>query len=64
MKMKNSHKIYEGHFKNDLFHGSGKITFLQQKFMYEGEFILGNCPTKGKLHYLETGDVYEGQFNQ
>ncbi|CDW71949.1 UNKNOWN [Stylonychia lemnae] len=64
MKLKKQNKKYEGHFKNDLFHGPGKMTFIQQKFVFEGDFLLGNCPTKGKLIYQETGDIYEGSINQ
>ena len=43
--MKKLNRIYEGKFMNDVFHGLGKLTYLQMKFEFEGIFENGVCPT-------------------
>lgn len=56
---------YEGWWKNDSFHGQGKLTFKPERkgengIIYEGLFIHGVQERNGKLIY-SNGDFYQGQ---
>ena len=53
--------IYEGPFKNDLFHGFGKLTFLDSS-TFEGVFLEGRCPKIGRKTF--EGDAYEGELDE
>lgn len=50
--------VYEGRFKNNQFHGEGKITFSSGKSIV-GTFHNGELPERGKIYYTN-GDVFEG----
>lgn len=63
--------IYEGNFKNFLFHGKGIIKYKIKKndennnnipISYEGQFKNGYKEGKGKLIFKD-GSYYEGNFN-
>lgn len=61
--MKGQNRIYEGPFKEDLFHGMGKLTLDSLDISFEGVFQNGNCALKGKITYIDTGDIYEGEIS-
>ena len=50
---------YEGQFKEDEFHGYGKLTNIQKKSFYEGTFKMGEKEGKGELKE-GGGGIYEG----
>tara|TARA_S200000501_G_C20845880_1_gene753603 strand:- start:2085 stop:2525 length:441 start_codon:yes stop_codon:yes gene_type:complete len=54
-----SKDIYEGNYKNGLYHGKG---FLKNNFnQYTGDFINGRMHGKG-IQQFENGIRYEGEF--
>lgn len=50
---------YNGKFKNDVFHGKGKLATLE--FDYEGNFVEGKKEGFGKITY-KNKDTYTGEF--
>lgn len=50
--------FYQGSFKDDMFHGKGKITLLN-KSEFSGIFEVGKCPNFGVMRY-EDGKIYVG----
>ena len=58
--------IYEGQFKNGLYHGFGKGKQFQDKyseFLYEGNFINGKMEGKGIIYYEDEKTIfYNGEF--
>lgn len=59
MRMANGN-IYIGGFKNDKFHGMGRLLIANTGLIFEGLFNLGVCSPVGKLLYIN-GDMYYGQ---
>ena len=58
--------IYEGEWKNDAFHGQGKLTFKPIKkgekgLVFEGLFENGKQEKEGKLIF-PNGDIYDGHI--
>lgn len=53
---------YEGNWKNDLFHGKGKLT-LADGTQYEGAFQNGTMEGNGVKKMVD-GSHYEGEFHQ
>lgn len=51
---------YHGEFKEDLFHGKGKMSWANGE-VYYGDFYNGHRTGKGVIKFLN-GDVYEGDF--
>lgn len=56
-------KKYEGEFKNDLFHGQGKLIMIDKNIEFEGKFTLGECSKNGTLKYMESKEKYEGDID-
>lgn len=54
----NSNETYEGEFKNNLFHGYGKL--VKDDKVYEGQFLKGKFHGQGVL--TDTDYKYEGRF--
>lgn len=54
-------KYYSGEWKNDLFHGMGKL-YLADGSNYSGEFCEGLRKGSGTFSYAN-GDVYEGHWD-
>ncbi len=52
--------VYEGQYRNGLFHGAGKLTWGNGD-VYTGEFKHGMMHGKG-TYKSATGDVYEGDY--
>jgi hypothetical protein len=53
---------YEGEFKDDLFHGKGKLKMVDGS-LYDGVFEAGNCVKFGKMLYKD-GNIYFGEMNE
>jgi hypothetical protein len=53
LKMKNG-AIYKGEFKNDLFHGKGKLSIKHYEIEFFGIFENGIRPDHGTIRYLGT----------
>lgn len=58
--------VYEGEWKNDVFHGKGKLAFPSKNnddngITYVGTFSNGKQDLKGKLIYND-GSVYVGEL--
>ncbi len=54
--------VYEGEFKDNFWHGSGKEIRTDGSF-YEGEFKDGKWHGKG-CHFLDDGSIYEGEWEE
>ena len=54
---------YVGEFRNDKFNGKGKIEFLNDESMYEGQFEDNEIEGKG-IYKWKNGDMYEGQMKK
>ena len=54
--------IYVGEFKNGLKHGKGKLFSKDNKFKYEGDFIMDKFQGYGTL--INNGDIYNGEFEE
>lgn len=52
---------YEGHFKDDLKDGHGKLSYELTGDCYEGEWSRDNIHGDGKFSF-SNGDVYLGKF--
>ena len=54
---------YSGDFRDDLFHGRGRLTLADQNFgtVYEGMFEEGKCAKFGRLIYKD-GSTYLGEM--
>eukprot|EP00347_Sterkiella_histriomuscorum_P004159 403361531 len=60
--------IYDGEWKNDVFHGKGQLKFKAHKkgeegITFEGQFEDGHQQPEGKLFY-PNGDIYIGQIDE
>ena len=60
--------VYEGDFRNDVFHGKGAIVFRPMRkgdkgIRFEGQFEHGMQALQGKLIY-PNGDIYEGPVEE
>lgn len=53
---------YEGQFRNDKFHGVGKIAFTREQLTFEGLFQQGKQSQIGRLTNLKNGEVYIGEI--
>ena len=58
--------LYDGEWKDDMMHGSGRLTFKPETngskgIIYEGRFVEGIQECEGKLIY-PNGDLYKGQI--
>ena len=58
--------VYNGEFKNDVFHGQGVMSYKANKkgekgLVFEGKFINGIMANFGVLKYPD-GTVYEGHL--
>jgi hypothetical protein len=51
--------VYEGDFKDSLFHGQGRMT--AEGYVYEGAYALGMKNGRGR-EVFDTGEQYEGDF--
>lgn len=51
--------VYEGEFKDNVFHGQGRVT--APGYVFEGAFALGKKNGRGK-EVFEIGEQYEGDF--
>ena len=51
---------YEGDFYNDKMHGNGKIKFLREGKIYQGNFKNGNIEGVGTI-FWRNGDIYQGE---
>lgn len=63
----NKQKIYSGEYKNDVFHGEGKLYHEPGSKFYSGQFINGVCHGYGKLYnpegkLLYSGGIINGEF--
>ena len=59
--MKTRHgKVYEGSFKNDTYDGFGKLTLLNKRIRFEGNFQEGMSSDYGKIIYYDKNEEYEG----
>jgi len=56
---------YTGQFKDDKFHGAGKLSFSRERLLFEGLFENGLQSNLGRLTYLRsnTQEVYIGQID-
>lgn len=45
---------YKGEFKNDMFHGKGKLIMNREDLEFKGIFNEGVRPDKGRLKYLSS----------
>lgn len=52
---------YTGEFLGDLRHGQGRLEFLKDRNVYEGEFTRGEMTGKGK-YLWSNKQIYEGDF--
>lgn len=52
---------YTGEFRDDLFHGRGKMLLSDQGTVYEGVFEKGRCAKFGRLVYRD-GSLYLGEM--
>ena len=57
--------VYDGHFKNGLMHGKGKLS-IKIGIEYEGDFFCGLMEGKGVYYEWDSNKVtfYNGQYNQ
>jgi hypothetical protein len=53
---------YEGGFKENLFHGQGKLTYLDTGNVFEGEFYQHHKDGPCTFTLAQTGQVYKGTF--
>lgn len=53
--------VYEGHFKNDKFHGDNETLRMPDLRIYKGRFRYGKTCSVGMVLYPE-GDIYYGQM--
>jgi len=53
--------IYTGDFSNDMKHGNGKLEYVENGEMYDGQFDKGEINGKG-LYIWSNGEEYEGDF--
>ena len=53
--------IYEGQFKNEKFHGKGKITYIRDDFSFECIFENGFASNVGRALYKD-GSEYIGEM--
>ena len=60
LRMKDD-KIYEGEFKDNIFHGHGKILFHNEKIKYRGEFREGQMSGRGVMLWLNDNALYDGE---
>lgn len=56
----NNGDIYEGEFKDDLMHGTGKL-YIVENGTYEGEFVEGKKSGEGTFNFIN-GDTYKGTW--
>lgn len=52
--------MYEGDWKDDVYHGKGCEEWNYNKVKYTGDFLNGKKTGKGKFEF--EGNVYEGDF--
>lgn len=52
---------YTGPFRNEKFHGKGKLVFLHDRIVFQGVFDQGKGHKFGKMTY-PTGEVYVGEM--
>lgn len=52
--------LYEGEMLNGEYHGKGKYTKAEKRWVYEGDFVNGQMIGQCKLTY-KNGDVYQGE---
>ena len=52
--------LYEGEWKNDLYHGEGKL--FENKFVYNGMFMQGKKEGKGRLSSDDNDNYYSGNW--
>lgn len=56
-------KVYHGEFRDDYFHGQGKLLFFKEQIKYKGEFRKGEMSGRGVMVWLqEGGTVYDGEM--
>ena len=59
---------YEGHFKNDVFHGEGTFRFAKQSeeepedVFYQGQWSEGLRQGRATMVCYPNGDKYEGDY--
>ena len=53
-------KYYSGNFKNGLYHGRGRLEFIDGS-IYEGEFENNKMQGYGKI-FFKDGSIYQGNF--
>jgi hypothetical protein len=59
----NSMKVrYEGDFKENMFHGHGKLTYLDTGNVYEGDFYQHHKDGPCTFTLGKTGEKYKGHF--
>jgi hypothetical protein len=54
---------YIGEFRNDKFHGIGKIEYLREQLSFEGLFENGFSSKIGKITYFNNSSVYIGEVD-
>jgi hypothetical protein len=53
--------IYTGDFSNDMKHGKGRLEYIENGELYDGQFDKGEINGKG-LYIWSNGEEYEGDF--
>ena len=56
--------IYEGEFRNDKFHGVGKMTYVREGFSFECIYRRGFASNIGRAVYKRDGSIYIGELNE
>ena len=62
-RLETAQVVYEGGFKESMFHGQGSITHKDTGNVYEGGFFKHHKDGKCTFTLKETGQVYKGYFD-